>query len=38
MLWAVGARYHFAEADLWGMKVGRLDFWFRGVKAMGGIE
>ena len=38
MLWAVGARYHFAEADLWGMKCGRLYFWYRGYSRLAAEE
>ena len=38
MLWAVGARYHFAEADLWGMKCGRLAFWYEGHAHMASEE
>lgn len=30
MLWAVAGRYHFAEPDLWGMRMRRLGFWYRG--------
>ena len=38
MLWAVAARYHFAEASLWGMKCGRLQFWYRGHEHMAAEE
>jgi hypothetical protein len=29
-VWSVAARFHFAEADIWGMPVSRLRFWHDG--------
>jgi hypothetical protein len=34
MLWTVGARFSFSEAELWALPLSRLVFWYRGALQM----